>query len=56
VFRADLAQNPRNPRSLFGLQQALLAQDKRSDAAWVQEQFAEAWKSADVQLKSVGDL
>jgi len=56
VFRADLLQNPRNPRSLFGLQQALLAQDKTSDAAWVERQLAEAWKNADVKLGSVGEL
>jgi len=56
VFRADLAQNPRNPRSLFGLQQALAAQNKASDAAWVEGQFVEAWKNADVKLGSVGEL
>ena len=50
VFRADLLQNPRNPRSLYGLQQALSAQGKATDAAWVQAQFAEAWKNADTQL------
>ena len=56
VFRADLAQNPRNPRSLFGLQRALAEQNKTSDAAWVERQFAEAWKNADVKLGSVGEL
>jgi len=56
VFRVDLAQNPRNPRSLFGLQQALAAQKKTSDAAWVERQFAEAWKNADVKLGSAADL
>jgi tetratricopeptide (TPR) repeat protein len=56
VFRVDLVQNPRNPRSLFGLQQALAVQGKTSDAAWVQTQFAEAWKNADVKLGSVGEL
>jgi len=56
VFRADLLKNPRNPRSLFGLQQALLAQQKASDAAWVETQFTEAWKNADVKLGSVGEL
>ncbi len=30
VFRADLLQNPRNPRSLYGLMQALRAQEQRS--------------------------
>ena len=56
VFRADLVQNPRNPRSLFGLQQALAAQNKTSVAAWVERQFAEAWKNADVKLGGVEEL
>ena len=50
VFREDLAQNPRNPRSLFGLLETLKAERKASDAAWVQAQFDEAWKSADTKL------
>jgi len=56
VFRVDLVQNPRNPRSLYGLHQTLEAQGKKSDAAWVEGQFVEAWKNADVKLGSVGDL
>ncbi len=32
VFRDDLDRNPRNPRSLFGLHQALKAQDRSYDA------------------------
>ena len=55
VFRADLVQNPRNPRSLYGLQAALAAQNKASDAAWVEREFVEAWKNADVKL-AVGSL
>jgi tetratricopeptide (TPR) repeat protein len=50
VFREDLRQNPRNPRSLFGLKEALRAQGKEADAAWVDRQFKEAWKNADTQL------
>jgi len=50
VFREDLRQNPRNPRSLFGLKEALRAQGKEADAAWVDRQFQEAWKSADTVL------
>lgn len=50
VFREDLAQNPRNPRSLFGLWHALTAQQKTDDAAWVHGQFLAAWKHADVSL------
>ena len=44
VFRADLARNPRNPRSLFGLAQALTAQGKSYDASFVQKQFTANWK------------
>jgi len=50
VFREDLRQNPRNPRSLFGLKETLRAQGKEADAAWVDRQFKEAWKSADTEL------
>ncbi len=55
VFRADLEQYPRNPRSLFGLLKSLEAQNKISDAEWVRREFEAAWKSADVTLK-LGDL
>ncbi len=50
VFRADLQQNPRNPRSLYGLMQALQAQNRIADAAWVETQFNTAWKNADTKL------
>jgi tetratricopeptide (TPR) repeat protein len=50
VFREDLRQNPRNPRSLFGLQEALRAQGKEADATWVDRQFRETWKDADTSL------
>jgi hypothetical protein len=46
VFRADLNRNPRNPRSLFGLEQALKAQDKAYDAGFVKKQFDASWKGA----------
>jgi tetratricopeptide (TPR) repeat protein len=55
VFRADLNRNPRNARSLFGLREALKAQGKTYDAQFVNREFAEAWKNADVKL-SVQDL
>jgi tetratricopeptide (TPR) repeat protein len=51
AFRADLERNPRNPRSLFGLKEALAAQSSDTDAAWVERQFKEAWKNADVSVK-----
>jgi tetratricopeptide (TPR) repeat protein len=44
VFRADLQRNPRNPRSLFGLEQALKAQEKAYDASFVKKQFGASWK------------
>lgn len=51
VFREDLAANPRNGRSLFGLSEALKAQKKTADAAWVERQFASAWKDADTKVR-----
>jgi hypothetical protein len=51
VFRDDLAKNPRNPRSLFGLQQALKAQDRNADSWFVEKQFRESWKGDDASLK-----
>ena len=51
VFREDLARNPGNGRSLFGLRAALQAQNKTADAAWVESEFATAWQQADVTLR-----
>ena len=39
VFREDLGRNPRNPRSLFGLERALKAQGKDYDAGFIRKQF-----------------
>jgi len=50
VFRDDLAKDPRNPRSLFGLSAALKAQKRDYDAQFVDKQFQDAWKKADTQL------
>ncbi len=55
VFREDLAKNLRNPRSLFGLHQALKAQDRNSDAWFVEQEFRKAWKGGAAELK-VEDL
>lgn len=55
VFRDDLARNPRNPRSLFGLREALKAQNRAYDAQFVDKQFQAAWKSPAITLK-VEDL
>jgi len=46
AFRADLDRNPRNPRSLFGLEQALKAMDRNYDAGFVRKQFDANWKGA----------
>ena len=55
VFRADLEQYPRNPRSLFGLLRSLEAQKKNANVEDVRREFEAAWKNADVQLE-IGDL
>ena len=55
VFRTDLEQHPRNPRSLFGLLKSLEAQNKTADVEEVRKEFESAWKNADVPIK-VGDL
>jgi len=55
VFRDDLARNLRNPRSLFGLDRALKAQDRNSDAWFVEQEFRKSWKGGAEELK-VEDL
>ncbi|MCI0528718.1 MAG: hypothetical protein L0Y56_14870, partial [Nitrospira sp.] len=55
VFRADLEKNPRSGRSLFGLKESLKAQGETYAARWVEKEFKEAWKNADIQLR-VEDL
>jgi len=51
VFRADLQRNPDNPRSLFGLLQVLIAQNKASASRSVRQRFEDAWKYAEVTLR-----
>jgi tetratricopeptide (TPR) repeat protein len=53
VFRADLDRNPRNPRSLYGLQQALKAQNKNYDAGFVEAQFRDSWKGGEVKVEDL---
>jgi tetratricopeptide (TPR) repeat protein len=50
VYREDLRQNPANGWALFGLSAALKNQGKTAEAAAVAQQFATAWKHADVKL------
>lgn len=54
VFRQDLAKNARSPRALFGLLEALKAQNKPG-VDWVERQFREAWSQSELQLK-IADL
>ena len=51
VFRADLQRNPENPRSLFGLLQALTAQNKAVASRSVRQRFENAWKYAEMPLR-----
>jgi tetratricopeptide (TPR) repeat protein len=50
VFREDLQINPRNPRSLFGLGEALKAQKKDSEADQFRGQFEKEWQGSDVEI------
>ena len=50
VYRDDLQRHPDNGWALYGLAQALKAQQKVDAAATVEEQFKRAWKDADMAL------
>ena len=50
VYRRDLRWNHNNGWSLFGLQQALAAQDRNAEAEQVENEFIKAWGYADVTL------
>jgi tetratricopeptide (TPR) repeat protein len=47
VFREGLRRSPRNPRLLFGLWKCLEAQERSSDAGWVQRELAASWRGGD---------
>jgi tetratricopeptide (TPR) repeat protein len=51
TFRDDLDRNPRNPRSLYGLQQVLKKQGRDYDAGFVEKQFKSSWKGGPTSLK-----
>jgi tetratricopeptide (TPR) repeat protein len=53
VFRDDLEKNPRNPRSLFGLHEALKAQDRSYDAGFVEKQFRTSWKGGVMKMEDL---
>ena len=50
VYRRDLRWNQNNGWSLFGLHQALTAQNKEAEASQVFDQWQKAWSSADIAL------
>jgi tetratricopeptide (TPR) repeat protein len=50
VYREELHRNPGNGWSLFGLAQSLQAQGKVADADATRDQFATAWRNADISL------
>ncbi len=52
VYRRDLEHNPHNGWSLFGLTEALRAQQRDEEANEAQQRYQEAWKSADVTLEA----
>jgi len=50
VYWEDLKKNPGSGWSLFGLAEALKAQNKTQEAADVEARFREAWKNANITL------
>jgi len=50
VYREDLARNPANGWSLYGLAAALRAEGRMNEAARVSRQLETAWQHADVRL------
>ncbi|MBS0374012.1 MAG: hypothetical protein JSR73_05500 [Proteobacteria bacterium] len=50
AYREDLAQNPGNGWSLFGLRAALTAQGRRAESEQAGREFESAWKHADITL------
>ena len=50
VYWEDLRRHPSNGWALFGLQQALKAQNKTDDAALIEARFKKAWARSDVTL------
>ncbi len=52
VYWEDLRRNPENGWSLFGLAQALRAQQRDEEAVEIEQRFQRAWANADVELTS----
>ncbi len=54
AFREDLKRFPENGWSLYGLAQALRAQNRAAEADAVMDRFQKMWASADVKLTESG--
>jgi tetratricopeptide (TPR) repeat protein len=52
VYRQDLARQPLNGWSLWGLTQSLVQQNRREEAQQVRRQFEAVWSQADVTILS----
>lgn len=52
VYRRSLVAHPHNGWSLFGLEQALRAQDRNGEANDARTEFQEKWANADVVIRS----
>jgi hypothetical protein len=54
VFRDDLAQYPKNPRSLFGLQRAVEAQKRGDEANGIRMELQSSWRGTkkDLQIEN----
>jgi hypothetical protein len=50
VYWEDLRRHPSNGWALFGLKQALAAQNKTDEAALIDGRFKKAWARSDVTL------
>jgi len=53
VFREDLDRNPRNPRSLLGLREALRREKRDYDAQFVDKQFQTSWKGGALRVEDL---
>jgi tetratricopeptide (TPR) repeat protein len=56
VFRAELTRHRRNPRALFGLQEALRRQGKEHESRLIGLEFKSAWKNAEPKELRLEDL
>jgi hypothetical protein len=52
VYREDLARQPNNGWSLYGLAKSLRLQGKDAEAQPIEAQFNAVWSEADIQITS----